>query len=306
MQIEKLKKNLSYLRKQIKRKPKEYEPDYALTFDGSFDKYTRTSTINLISAFSELLFEYRWPFPAFYLEFSSRKHGTAKFILVALVLICVLKMKKLARLALLKPEATHEIFLRNTVRDLIIISFPLYEKDIFIDWKKNHIFQGKSYLIDNIRSCYKKELWYACITAAFPLLDLLCRKYFNSNRLDRDISLVISAFNSAGITSKSLKPGAIAWEVANEQGESGDKAIENDLRLIGIGLGSFLDFASIYYDWYRKDNNAITELNRHAIIHCASTTPSSLWTKENATKLIIFIDLALRLEKPLCILLKED
>ena len=77
--------------------------------------------------------------------------------------------------------------------------------------------------------------------------------------------------NKTGITSKSLKPGYIAWDIANEQPRLTDEATQTDLRLVGIGLGSFLDFASIYYSWYRK-NKGVTELNRHAVIHCASAS----------------------------------
>ncbi|WP_340124411.1 hypothetical protein [Methylobacter svalbardensis] len=115
---------------------------------------------------------------------------------------------------------------------------------------------------------------------------------------------MLRTFIEAGITSRDMKPGHIAWDVAKEQGRSADEASQTDLRLIGIGLGSFLDFAGIYYSYYRKDKVA-TELNRHAILHCASVSPD-LWTRDNAIKLLIFIDLTLRLEVPLCILLKED
>lgn len=80
---------------------------------------------------------------------------------------------------------------------------------------------------------------------------------------------MVSTFNKARITSTRLSPGYIAWDIANEQQRLLDEATQTDLRLVvGIGLGSFLDFVSIYYSWYRK-NKGVTALNRHAVIHCA-------------------------------------
>jgi hypothetical protein len=190
------------------------------------------------------------------------------------------------------------------IKDYMVLVFWFHEKNIFIDWRKNPILKDKAYLIDNIRTCYKKGLWYACIVASFPLLDFLCRKYFNIKKLEKDITAMVATFKAAGITSRDLKSGYIAWDIAKERGISSDEATQSDLRLIGIGLGSFLDFSAIYYAYYRKDSGG-SELNRHAILHCASVS-SDLWTQDNALKLLTFIDLTLRLEKPLCMLLKEE
>ena len=115
---------------------------------------------------------------------------------------------------------------------------------------------------------------------------------------------MVRSFKDAGMTPRDLKPGYIAWEIASEKDNPLDKVSQNDLRLIGIGLGSFFDFAEIYYSYVKKDK-ATNELNRHAILHCASVS-DDVWTKINATKLLMFIDLTLRLEEPLSILLKED
>ena len=184
----------------------------------------------------------------------------------------------------------------------MVLLFRLEKSKIFNYWKKHHLLQNKTNLINDIRKAYDKKLWYACIAASFPLLDLLCRKYFNTNHLTRDITEILKHFKNAGIYSKDVKPGFIAWELAEEKGEESEKATEKDLRLVGIALGSFLDFASIYYSWYRQDKET-HELNRHAIIHCAA---QELWTKENATRILIFIDLTLRLEPVFKILLKEN
>lgn len=98
------------------------------------------------------------------------------------------------------------------------------------------------------------------IALPFPLLDLPCRESFNFTNLERDIDLMVSAFNKTG-----------AWDIANEQQRLTDEVTQTDLRLVGIGLGSCLDFAGIYYSWYGK-NKGVTELNRYAVIHCASVS----------------------------------
>jgi hypothetical protein len=115
---------------------------------------------------------------------------------------------------------------------------------------------------------------------------------------------MVRSFKEAGMTPRDLKPGYIAWDVAKEKDSRLDNVSQNDLRLIGIGLGSFFDFAEIYYSDCKKDKETM-ELNRHAILHCASVS-DDVWSKMNATKLLMFIDLTLRLEEPLSILLKED
>jgi hypothetical protein len=309
MTPEKLKNNLELLRKAITRKPERYGPDleFAFKFSDSFTKYTRNHMVHLILSLSEMLFEFKWPFPAYILELSAGKWGKYRLCFSVFAITFILKIKNFF-LLLNSPLRTQpinsSINIEKKINDSMILYFWLYEKKIFEDWKRNHNFQDRAYLIDNIRICYKKGLWYACMAASFPLLDLLCRKYFNSDNLTKQINNIVKTFKDAGITSRDVKPGHIAWDVVKEQGMSADEASQTDLRLIGIGLGSFLDFASIYYSYYREDKG-ITELNRHAILHCAAAS-SDLWTRENTIKIIIFIDLMLRLEAPLCILLKDD
>jgi hypothetical protein len=311
MTPEKLKKNLELLRKAITRKPERYEADtdFAIKFSDSFTKYTRNSTVHLILSFSELLLEFKWPFPAYILEFSSDKWGKYRSYLAFFTIIYLIKTRKfLLSFGLPLKSRSPNLLLndKKTINDFMILYFWLHENKIFINWQKNHIFQDKNYHIDNIRTCYKKGLWYACIAASFPLLDLLCRKYFKSANLAKQITAILKTFDKAGITSRDMKPGYIAWDIGQEQGMSADEASQTDLRLIGIGLGSFLDFAGIYYSNCTDDKETTTELNRHAVLHCASSVSSDLWTQDNAIKLLIFIDLMLRLEAPLCMLLKED
>ncbi|MGB5063313.1 MAG: hypothetical protein WBQ37_06065 [Candidatus Competibacter sp.] len=116
-------------------------------------------------------------------------------------------------------------------------------------------------------------------------------------------------FRKSGILAKHVKPGHIAWKVAEEESaeeerENIKEATEKDLRLVGIYLGSFLNFADIYYAYYRKETpSLVNNINRHAIIHGSDL---DIWNKENATRILIFLDLMLYLEPALRILLKED
>ena len=85
-----------------------------------------------------------------------------------------------------------------------------------------------------------------------------------------------------------------------DKGNAFANAIEEDLRLPGVYLASFVEFADRYYQWYKSaeiDSN--TQLNRHAIIHCAS----EYWTQANAVRILIFLDLTIRLQRTLRILI---
>jgi len=138
------------------------------------------------------------------------------------------------------------------------------------------------------------------------LLDHLIRTYFKTREFEKDVTYILTIMRQAGITSDDLKPGYIGQNASKEKGDpEHDKVVENDLRLVGIGLGSFVDTASTFYEYYRKNptDDSIDELNRHAVIHCA---PVNFNSKLHAAKLLTFIDLTLELEPVFKILLAED
>ncbi len=300
MTPDKLKSNLKKLRASIARKPDQFESEYAITIQDSFTKYTRTSTINLILASNEVLCEFNWPFPAYML---GSKRLSIKIVLALIPFMLTDKTREIFQLLNTNkkssPFSNQE--LQFHISKSMVRLFRLHKGEIFSYWKNHHFLQDKNYIIDNIKRTYRKGFWYACMTSAFPLLDFLCRKFFNTKCLNRDITYLIVMFKKAGIFPRDVKPGYIAWEVAEESGENTQQATEKDLRLVGIVLGSFLEFADVYYAWYRKDAST-NELNRHAIMHCAS---QDLWTEENATKVLVFLDLTLRLEPVFNILLRE-
>lgn len=300
MTPEKLKINLIKLKSEIARKPLVYTSDHAMSVNDSFKKYTRTSTINLILSLSEFLYERNWPFPAYILEI---KPSYIKIIISSSVFILWLIKQKILEFFINKKTTIQKEKIQYFIDRFMCNLFYLFKKEIFSKWRSNPIFVKKHYIIDNIYFNYKSKYWYSCIISAMPLLDFLCRNYLSTNRLERDITQVISMFRKSGILAKHVKPGHIAWKVAEEEGENIKEATEKDLRLVGIYLGSFLDFADIYYSYYRKETpSLVNNINRHAIIHGSDL---DIWNKENATRILIFLDL-LYLEPALRILLKED
>ncbi|MCX7088621.1 MAG: hypothetical protein NTV00_11280 [Methylococcales bacterium] len=302
MNHKKLLENIDTLRQRIKRKSEINIPYFTIAhkFADNFEKYTRTSTVNLISSFNEALFHYDWPFPAYILEFTGRKWR--RFIVYFVLALILIRYKLKDFIFKPKPSVFEHRF-EEFLNEYMLANFRVNSDYIFCEWRVNPIFEGKHYLINNISKCYKNELWYACIVAAFPLLDYLCRKYFNSTNLTTSINKINNLFKKAGITSADVKPGYMAWEASKNTGESSEDVVLRDLRLIGVGLGSFLEFAEKYYE-HSTDDNYTSKLNRHAILHCANVSPE-LWSRENTVKLLLFIDLALRLEVPLRILLNE-
>jgi hypothetical protein len=61
----KLPANLHYLSTLIARKPEECTREWATTVDEAFSLYTRTSTVNLILSWNNILAEMGWPFPSY-------------------------------------------------------------------------------------------------------------------------------------------------------------------------------------------------------------------------------------------------
>ena len=133
-----------------------------------------------------------------------------------------------------------------------------------------------------------------------PLLDFLMRDYFHSNDLRDSVGTLVEAFKLAGITSSGLKPGYGVWDSLKKDPDRARVAdkIERDLRLPGIYLASFIDFAKRYYSWHTTTSES-KELNRHAVIHGDMNYCSDVDT----TKFLMFFDLTLKLEPVLRIII---
>ncbi|MAT39330.1 MAG: hypothetical protein CL946_06975 [Ectothiorhodospiraceae bacterium] len=293
MDENKLRYNFSELSKLIVRKPTQYTPERAIRFRDAFNHYTKTNTIHIISAMSDMLAERGWPYPSFIArEAKNRPEGLLEYINI------IEKKRE-------KHKWSGVEGLYKMVDTAMPIIFDYHKKMIFDCWRTTPILIDKISIISQIQKCYDMKLWIACISTAFPILDYLIRDYFKTTKLDRDINRLLAIFRNAGFTSSKFKPGFDGYNKSDKTMTVSD-FIQQDLRLIGIGLSSFVDTASIYYQYYRKDFMAPESeypLNRHAVIHSAS---SDFNTKENAVRLLTFIDLTLELEFAFRILLKEE
>jgi hypothetical protein len=149
-------------------------------------------------------------------------------------------------------------------------------------------------------------MWAACISTTVPLLDFAMRAYFQTEKLNVSLQVLRDAFfNEAKLKPKDLMPGIAIWagHVDPERGNTFAKSLNEDLRLPGIYLSSFFEFADRYYGWYSSaDGTPCTALNRHAIMHCSS----EYWTEPNAVRILTFLDLTLRLELVLKVLIRGE
>src|SRR5439155_25898553 len=139
-----------------------------------------------------------------------------------------------------------------------------------------------------------------CLPTALGLLDFIMRNYFQTNRLNVSLQTLRNAFDKAGILPRHLKPGSGVWDLKREAGSAIlFPSLDEDLRLPGVFLSSFVEFGSSYYAWHKIADGASPALNRHAIMHCAS----EYWTPHSAARLLTFLDLSLRLERVLKIVI---
>jgi hypothetical protein len=85
-----------------------------------------------------------------------------------------------------------------------------------------------------------------------------------------------------------------------EGGNTFALSLEEDLRLPGLFLSSFVAFAESFYS--ETDKTSAGEFNRHAIAHGSF----NCWTEEHAVKLVMFLHLTIYIEKLLKLLLSPD
>ena len=110
------------------------------------------------------------------------------------------------------------------------------------------------------------------------------------------IQVLRDAFiNVAGLRPQDLMPGFAIWDGQRdpEKGNAFATSVEEDLRLPGVFLSSFFEFADRYYGRYKSTTAAPrSPLNRHAIMHGVPGFRS----EANAARILTFVDLTLALE----------
>jgi len=302
----------------VARKPASFTPEWASTVDDAFRLYTRTSTVNLLQSVNVLLIELDWPFPGYLdlrAEFDRMQkdfksthrdwlgrmeilfHGPS-FTLTALG--CSLANLK-DELGGTKPGKARGLMDRG-MGDL----FKRHQDRVFKDLHEAEVLQRHKPVLKDIELAYEKEMWAGCITTTVPLLDAAVRAFLETDRINATIQTLRDAFyDEAELRPRDLMPGYAVWDGASNpaRGNTLAKSVEEDLRLPGIYLSSFLEFAGRYYEWYASANSSQDgNLNRHAIMHGAFEH----WTEPNAVRMLTFLDLTIRLEPALRLLLHGE
>ena len=272
----------------IARKPAHFTSNWAKSIKESFNLYTRTSTINLFQSINDVLIEAEWPLPS-YIDLKDTIPNQIKLVLL------------MPNFLVLAKELGQDESFNFEMSKL----FRKYSKQVFANFKENLLLKSQGRIIAEIERAYRLKMWAVCITSIFPLLDLVARSYFKTDNLRVSIQELEQAFTLADIKPVDLKPG---FSIHERQQDFGQKDVlisspEEDLRLLGIYLSSFLEFAKRYYGWYTSTSSKpSSKLNRHAIIHCAS----ECWTESNVVRLLMFLDLTIQLEDVFKILIHGE
>ena len=293
--------NLRYLSTLIARKPQEFTREWAATVDEAFSLYTRTSTVNLILSWNNILAEMGWPFPS-YINLRKEVEIVGDLLSIwrhFIRFVFTGKRFLLVPLLMAVSQQTPEAREQSVSVDMRYL-FWRHSKQIFKFWRGHHLLKGKESIVDSIRVTYNKRLFAACLPTLQGLLDFVMRSYFHTDHLNVSLQTMRNAFEKAAILPKHLAPGYGVWDLNKESGSTIlFPSVEQDLRLPGVFLSSFVEFGSSYYAFYSSvDSNGVI-LNRHAIMHCAT----EYWTPGNAVKLLTFFDLTLRLERVLKIVI---
>ena len=296
--------NIKFLASQIARKSAAFTPEWASAVDEAFSLYTRTSTVNLILSLNDALADFNWPFPGYVnlrRELARDRYGALKSRFRFLIDFVTGGPNLLASIMVagFTPDGQKA---RAFFDASMVQLFQRNAESVFKYWHEHPLLVSRRTVLGDLKRCYHKKLWAACVPTALPLLDLVMRAYFGSDKLGVSVQTLRNAFEKANILPKDLKPGYAVWDGSRDpaSGNALVATLEEDLRLPGVLLSSFVEFANTYYGWYAVASpGPSSTLNRHAVMHCAS----EYWSDINTTKLFTFFDLTLRIEKPLRILI---
>ncbi|MDD2324853.1 MAG: hypothetical protein PHW63_02420 [Alphaproteobacteria bacterium] len=306
-----LPERINMLASMIERKPESYTTNWASTIDDAFSSYTNTSTINLIQTWNIALIECGWPFPA-YADLRKEIKGSLRdfdFLqhrsYLKEISSRILNGLSIGIIAFIGQQL-HDVKREKFCNFWLCRLFSKNRADVFSYLYSHPSLKDKRQLIADIKKSYQYGLWSACISTTFPLLDAILRNYLETESLRVSLQTLRKAFHDAGLKLGDLMPGhhSIGDIYENTAYKNNTaRSVDEDLRLIGIYLSSFFHFTEQYYEWHESAaNEPSSVLNRHAVMHCAS----SFGTKANAIKFLTFLDLTLRLEKPLRIMIKKD
>jgi len=194
---------------------------------------------------------------------------------------------------------------RRLIDALLCRRFKRSSKEVFEFWLNHPLLQSRGKLLRDIIKAYRYNLWGACVPSILPILDFVIRGYLGTDDLRTTVGTVSEAFKKAGIKYESLLPGFAVFNALKSDSVMMPlvSEIEKDLRLPGIFLASFIDTAEQFYAWHRTaEASAPGKINRHAILH----GDAEYWTEAETVKLLIFFDLALKLDPVLRIVLADS
>lgn len=291
-----IRERLRALADMIPKKPATYTSQWAGSVEEAFQHYTNTRTVNLFSSVNRCLMEDGWPYPAYLDMREERERAFEEYDLFlgsrlsrAKVLLRMFRGRASMMTVVLtfwQPSQS-----RKRMRDRCIKKIFRANREIFfMNIMANPLLAHKVSVIRDIQVSYKRCMWASCITTTLPLIDVVIRDLFRTYDLRTSINALSDAFYKADLKPIDLMPGTV-WDGNNLF----VRASEDDLRLTGVLLSSFFHFARHYYAWYDNSVTPPESLNRHAIIHGAFDD----WSEENALRVLTFLDLTLRLEKPL-------
>jgi len=305
--------NLKSLADRIARKPPTFDPRWAKTIIEAFSLYTRTSSVNYFVAFGDSLREWEWPFPAYLdldseIKYSTRALRLDKWPRPFYPLLKLLKWRSMNRLLLdLSLMDTTKSIRKKWIDWFLSRRFCKASKEVFAFWRAHPLLQSKRQVILDLEKAYNAKLWGTCIPSILPLIDYLMRHFFQTDNLFVSVSTLVDAFRIAKLTPESLKPGyGVAFDITDEglvpaRGPRVADSVEKDLRLPGVYLTSFVDFAFRYYSWHTTASS-IEEVNRHAVLH----GDMNYWSKTQTTKVLMFFDLVVKLEPVLRIIVGTE
>ncbi|MHB1456075.1 MAG: hypothetical protein ACYC0V_04075 [Armatimonadota bacterium] len=304
-----LPENLRYLSSMIARKSENHTSKWATSIDESFLFYTRTSEINFLQSLNESLAKHNWPFPGY---LNLQKHDKVmdmewKYSHWYWLIHPVYFYTGPSLMAVLFEYEFAQVDELDKCDKYMIFFFRRNNKPLFHMLENSPILKSKSHIVYEIEKTYEMKLWAACINLILSLLDYVIRIFSETDDLHMSIQVLRDAlFNETNLRPKDLVPGTMAianGKSAPEKGNTFASTVEEDLRLPGIYLSSFFEFADQYYEWYSSTiSRPKSSLNRHAVMHCSS----EYWSEANTIRMLTFLDLTLRLEKPLRVLIHDE
>jgi hypothetical protein len=298
--------NLVALSDQIARKPPDFDNRWAKSISEAFSLYTKTSTVNYFVACGDSFRVVGWPFPAYLdLEEEIRRSnlavGFTKWPFPFYQLFS-LRSINVQLLNLQCCRYVSEAKKQQVIDNFLSRHFHKAAKGVFAFWRAHPTLESKKQVISDLEKAYNAKMWGICIPAVLPIIDYLMRDYFQTDDLYTSVSTLVKAFWIAKLTPESIKPG-YGVDCDFEEGPISPPRvrltdnIERDLRLPGVYLTSFVDFAFRFYSWHITASNP-EEVNRHAVLHGDMT----YWTEAQTTKVLMFFDLVVKLEPVLRII----